>query len=194
MADFDANRTPEYIQMYFASIPKCLAAPSNLRYTIGVPLQRQDYPEEVLKSALPVSYDRISDSKSFEIEREILSNSSGPDKILAANVDMIKYSLKEVFSTPRNAFVDSLSNDIAASFIYEKMARYGLVTSTQDFLQQRSFKNFSETSWADLKSPWVNGTNIFGIFPGKFWNTRMDRPLIIGKAMLRKCCKGHAGF
>ena len=32
----------------------------------------------------------------------------------------------------------------------------------------------------DTKPAEINGTNIIGMFPGKFWGTQQDNPLIIG--------------
>ena len=68
-------RTPEYIQNYFASIKRIPKPPDarNLKYTVDIPLKRPDIlPKEILQLASPVNFEKISASKSFEIEKELL--------------------------------------------------------------------------------------------------------------------------
>ena len=68
-------RTPEYIQNYFASIKRISKPPDarNLKYTVDIPLKRPDIlPKEILQLASPVNFEKISASKSFEIEKELL--------------------------------------------------------------------------------------------------------------------------
>ena len=44
-----------------------------LKYTVDIPLKRPEIlPKEILQLASPVSFDKISGSKSFEIEKDLL--------------------------------------------------------------------------------------------------------------------------
>ena len=68
-------RNPEYIQNYFAPIKINLQPPDakTLKYTVDIPLKRPEIlPKEILQLASPVSFDKISGSKSFEIEKDLL--------------------------------------------------------------------------------------------------------------------------
>ena len=68
-------RNPEYIQNYFAPMKTDLQPPNarTLKYTVDIPLKRPEIlPKEILQLASPVSFDKISGSKSFEIEKDLL--------------------------------------------------------------------------------------------------------------------------
>ena len=68
-------RNPEYIQNYFAPIKINLQPPDakTLKYTVDIPLKRPEIlPKEILQLASPVSFDKISGSKSFDIEKDLL--------------------------------------------------------------------------------------------------------------------------
>ena len=68
-------RNPEYIQNYFAPIKINLQPPDakTLKYTVDIPLKRPEIlPKEILQLASPVNFDKISSSKSFEIEKDLL--------------------------------------------------------------------------------------------------------------------------
>ena len=44
-----------------------------LKYTVDIPMKRPEIlPKEILQLASPVSFDKISGSKSFEIEKDLL--------------------------------------------------------------------------------------------------------------------------
>jgi len=168
-------RNPEYIQNYFAPMKRVLQPPDarTLKYTVDIPLKRPEIlPKEILQLASPVSFDKISGSKSFEIEKDLLKDM--PNDLLLANTDVIKYSMEHIFNQSRNTNVDSYVRDVVASYIYEKFARYGLVAAIHSFSHARpKYEKQGEVIHVD-------GSNILGFFPGKFWNTAKDRPLIIG--------------
>ena len=88
-------------------------------------------PTEILQIASPVSFEKISGSDSFKIEKDLLKDM--PDNLLVANKDVIKYSMEHIFNQTRNSQVDSYIRDVVASYIYEKFARYGLVTANHSF-------------------------------------------------------------
>ena len=88
-----------------------------------------------MQLASPVSFDKISGSKSFKIEKDLLKDM--PNDLLLANLDVIKYSMEKVFNQSRNIAVDSYVRDVVASYIYEKFARYGLVAAIQSFKHER---------------------------------------------------------
>lgn len=176
----DKTRTPDYIRMYFRPL-KSASNPLDLRFTLAKPFVR-NYPAQVLQMATPVSFNDISDSQSFDNEANILESSSQPQAgLLLANSEMLKYSMEQEFNGPRNQFVDGHARNLVGSYIYEKFARYGLVVTTQDFLQTRAIEDLLDKS-VDFRmdAGQINGTNIFGILPGKYWNSIKDRPLIIG--------------
>ena len=114
-----------------------ISAP-NLRYTLATPLVRRNYPKSIMKLAMPVDFNKVSDSQSFKIEEELLKNSQ--PNLLLANTELIKYSMENIFNVSRNVLVDSHSRDVVGSYIYEKFARYGLMATTHDFLHLGSYQ------------------------------------------------------
>merc|ERR1711935_994786 len=89
--------------------------------------------------------------------------------------------MENVFNHPRNMFVSPQARDIVGSYIYEKMGRSGLIITIQDFKHEMPLKAFADLIGAPLGStPSISGSNIIGILPGKFWNTKKDRPYYWG--------------
>ena len=68
-------RNPEYIQNYFAPMKIVLQPPDarTLKYTVDIPLKRPEIlQKEILQLASPVNFAKVSGSKSFEIEKDLL--------------------------------------------------------------------------------------------------------------------------
>ena len=79
----------------------------------------------------PTNFTLLSGSDSFRIEKELLKGM--PEDLLLANKNVIKYSMENIFNQSRNLNVDPYIRDVVASFIFEKLARYGLVTAIHTF-------------------------------------------------------------
>ena len=85
----------------------------------------------VVTKDFPTNFTLLLGSDSFTIEKELLKDM--PEDLLLANKNVIKYSMENIFNQSRNLNVDPYIRDVVASFIFEKLARYGLVTAIHTF-------------------------------------------------------------
>ena len=71
-----------------------------LKYTVDIPLKRPEIlPKEILQLASPVNFDKISDSKSFEIEKDLLKGINS------------HFNLKQVLHIIETEFINESCND-----------------------------------------------------------------------------------
>ena len=103
----------------------------------------------------PTNFTLLLGSDSFTIEKELLKDM--PEDLLLANKNVIKYSMENIFNQSRNLNVDPYIRDVVASFIFEKMARYGLVTAIHTFNTtkpnyegMKDKVSISDTQYADM--------------------------------------------
>ena len=80
-----------------------------LKYTVDIPLKRPEIlPKEILQLASPVNFDKISGSKSFEIEKDLLKGINS------------HFNLKQVLRIIETEFINesilSCSPDPATNF------------------------------------------------------------------------------
>lgn len=132
--------------MFFMPVKKVLNPNLNLRYTMQSPPLRSDYPQGVLSQAIPVDFDKmneqiVNNSQSiFDKEKKIIKRSD----FLIPSTDLIRITMEEVFSKPRNPLVDKAARESVGSYIYEKMGRSGLIITIQDFKHMMPLKAYSD--------------------------------------------------
>ena len=149
VADYNPSKSKEYVQMFFMPSPKIPTSKNlNLRYTVMNPPLRKDLPSDLLQKAIHVDFDAMNQQilnntqSVFQQEKKILQDQK--NEFLVPNLDLIKFSMKEIFSRPRNKYQNSSERDFVGSYIYEKLGRSGLIITIQDFKHTIPIKAYAE--------------------------------------------------
>ena len=81
--------------------------------------------------------------KLFKIEADIVANSS--TEYIIPSKELLKFSLKRMFDQPRNMWQSPKFREHVGSYIFERLARAGLVVTIHDFKHEAPLKKFAES-------------------------------------------------
>ena len=87
--------------------------------------------------------------KLFKDEEKIISNIS--NQYIVPSKELLKFSLLKIFDRPRNMWQDPKSREIVGSYIYERLARAGLVVTIHDFKHEIPLQAFAETKGMEVE-------------------------------------------
>lgn len=120
---------------------------------------------------------------------------------LLVNQKLMELHLRQVLSKPRNALLFAKNRDFVGGFLFKSFAKSGLLVASEEFQftkvtvddknrihqQVKSSKSTLKLFKAYFFIPKPNGPpkkesgfNIVGLIPGRYFNTSMDRILVIG--------------
>jgi len=93
------------------------------------------------------------------------------------NKDHLKLMLENAFTIPRNAQKNSTMKDSVGEYIMRKFGTLGLLTGTQVFTPSQLHNLF----WPNMAVKDIpHGSNIIGIYPGKYYSTSKDKIIVVG--------------
>ena len=147
LVDLQPGREADYVTMFFMPVPKVTEPNLNLRYSVNLPLKRSDLPKELLEVATKMDFNKLQEGSEgkelFATEEQIIAN--GSTDYIMPNKDLLKFSLLKIFDRPRNMWKDPKSREIVGSYIYERLARSGLVVTIHDFKHEIPLGEFAKT-------------------------------------------------
>lgn len=122
----------------------------------------------------------------FNQEEEILKVAKA-DKLvtenqLDVNQNVMELHLRQALSKPRNARLYAENRDFVGGFIFKSLAKSGLLVASEKFQFTKVTVDDKNRGHQQPNGPLrlESGFNIIGLIPGRYYNTSLDRILVIG--------------
>eukprot|EP00094_Tigriopus_californicus_P014152 TCALIF_13707-PA protein Name:"Similar to Aminopeptidase S (Streptomyces griseus)" AED:0.30 eAED:0.37 QI:0/0/0/1/1/1/2/0/404 len=175
-----------YIELFFASVPRSNLSDIRFHWQYP-PVRLYSIPPEFLDQQSlinRVDFNQLQGmiADPFEAILEGMRHVGRSDDLnaLQVNVERMKLELVHILSQPRSVETHPKLRELIGGYLYQTMGTIGLLVGMHDFKHELPIRQYAEQFGETLESVFEEGTNVIGILPGKFFNSAMDRPIIVG--------------